>query len=255
MNTSSTKTSGDRLVDAIQFANVNPRDDWSHLLDKMNRLSLTDAEYDYFVAAVENASDKALMIELLASGIWDVDRGMMHVMTRSFPYIVQIIKGDSETAARKPTGRACDIYGKMIYSAWIKASRENTITASEYDDMSAYLNASYAAQALYLHTSVKSSLAAMREITVPLMENQNLVTPAMSVIVEIWETLRKSRIGESASRYITTANVLEIAEMVRESPEVAPLLVKFAAERGYFNAEVAMEYVKNPSRALVEGVL
>lgn len=254
MNTSSAKTTGDRLIDAMQVATSGPKADWSHLNAKMSDLGLTNAEYDYFVTAVETTEDNNLLVDLLASGIWDRDRAMMHVMTRSYPYILKIIKGDSETVSGKPTGRVRELYSKFIYSAWTYASRANTITDAEYDEMSTYLNASYAAKALYLNTKVRSSLASMREVTEPLMENESVILPALDTIVSIWETLRKSRVN-GTDRYINTAQVIEIAEIMGKSPEVGPRFIAFAAERGYFNTEVAMEYATSPSRALVEGVL
>lgn len=243
--------SSDRLVDAMRRSNPDSRESWDQLLMKMEKLALTDAEYDYFIDALENTPNKVLLISILASGIWDNDRAAMHVLTRSYPYIYQIITHSRDTESRNPIASVQKLLQQSIHSSWIDKSRTNTLTDAEYDEMSAYINAIYLSKDLYLHTDVTNRFTMMNKVTIPLMENEGIITPALETIFGVWSAVRDSR----SSRYLTSENVIDIAHIVDESPEMGPRLIAFATERGFYDTETAKRYAELGARAISEGVL
>jgi hypothetical protein len=118
--------------------------------------------------------------------------------------------------------------------------------------MSAYINAIYLSKDVYLHSNVTNRFAMMNKVTIPLMENQDIILPALDTILGVWSAARDSR---NDNRYLTSQDVIDIAHLVDESPKLGPRLVAFASERGFYDTETAKRYAELGARAISEGVL
>ena len=247
----SAKSYSDRLVNTMYAAAPNFRAGWDDLVGRMKKLSLTDAEYDYFCDAVTSTEDNEPLVDLLARAIWDDDRASMHVMTRSYPSIIQIIR-HAKDQKRDGVKTVRALLESEIHPSWTTASRSNSIPAEDYDEMSAYINARFLSKSIYLHPhDAGTQLKAMKEITFPLMEHNDIIVPATTVIVNVWEAVRENR----TRQYLRIEDVLGMARVLQDSPELGDLFVSFGAERGYFNLEAAMEYATLSARALKSGAL
>lgn len=252
---SSIGVTGDRLIETMRAAAPDARISWNRIQSNLQAMKLPEAEINYFCEAVTNTEDNNDLVDLLAGGLWDSDRAMMHVMTRSYPLIIQIIRNAQDVERRNPTAAVKTLLEQQCYQEWTYASRANDITDAEYDELSLYLNAQYLAKVIYLHQSVRNSLRMQKDVFFPLMGHNDIVVPATATIVKVWEALRAARNAPLENRKMTIDSVLGIARAVQENPEVGERLVDFATERGYFEINAALDYAQLPAQALSTGVL
>lgn len=241
-------STGNRLIDA--FATVTDPSNHLDLLPKLNQAKLIEADYDYFCDIIKE-SPHPLLVELLSSGCWNGNRSAMHVLARSFRYTLSVIEAKKSGPIsywRQYASPMVALLENIAYYGFHARDEENALTDADYDEMSRYLNAKHLIDELYLSTKEISAYHEMKNVITPLMEHQDIIEPALGTVYAV-----RSAVSHTSS--IRVPEIIGMARSIHDCPEVAPYLITFAKERGYYNTEVAMESAKTASRALHGGVL